>query len=143
LERESRGGFNWDWHTDNFRKARATLPMFDQGITALVEDLKDRGLLDDVTVIAWGEFGRTPRINGAAGRDHWPGVNSCLMAGGGMKTGQTIGSTDRLAAEVRERPVDYREIFATLYRNVGIDAPATTLQDLSGRPQFLTEGLMP
>ncbi len=143
LERESRGGFNWDWHSDNFGKARRSLPMLDQGMTALVADLKQRGMLNDVSVIAWGEFGRTPRINNMGGRDHWPNVNSCLMAGGGMRTGQVLGSTDRLGAEVLERPVDYREIMATLYHNVGIDAGRTAMPDLSGRPQFLVDGFQP
>ncbi len=143
LERESRAGFNWDWHSDNFTKARRSLSMLDQGITALVADLKQRSMLNDVSVIAWGEFGRTPRINNMAGRDHWPNVNSCLMAGGGMKSGQVIGATDRLGAEVHERPVDYREIMATLYHNVGIDAGSTSMQDLSGRPQFLVDHFQP
>ncbi len=143
LERESRGGFNWDWHTDNFNKARVSLPMLDRGITALVEDLKNRDLLQHVTVIAWGEFGRTPRINNAGGRDHWPNVNSCLMAGGGMRTGRVIGATDRIAAEVRDRAVDYREIFATLYHNVGIDGKKVSLQDSAGRPQFIVDDFMP
>lgn len=144
LERESRGGFNWDWHSGNFKKARISLPMLDHGLTALVEDLQNRDMLDDVSLVAWGEFGRTPRINNnEGGRDHWPQVNSCLLAGGGMRTGQAIGATNRLAEEVKERPVHYREVLATLYHNVGIDAKHTTLTDLSGRPRYLVDNRDP
>src|SRR5690606_17386090 len=78
----------WDWHGRNFKAAEEELPIFDQAFAALVDDLHERGLQDDVTVIAWGEFGRTPQINKDAGRDHWPRVTSALMAGGGMRTGQ-------------------------------------------------------
>ena len=94
LERESRGGHNWDWHTGNFEKAKLTLPMLDQGLAALIEDLEEKGRLQDVSIVVWGEFGRTPKINGSAGRDHWPRVSSCLLAGGGMRTGQVLGATD-------------------------------------------------
>jgi hypothetical protein len=144
LERESRGGFNWDFHNGNFKKCRANLPMLDHGVTALVEDLERHAMLDDVSIVAWGEFGRTPRINNnEGGRDHWPQVNSCLLAGGGMRTGQVIGSTSRLGEEAKDRPVHYREVFATLYHNVGIDAGNTTLVDLSGRPQYLVDNREP
>ena len=143
LERESRGGYNWDWHADNFNKARATLPLLDQGVAALVEDLGSRGLLEDVSVVVWGEFGRTPRINKNAGRDHWPAVSSCLLAGGGMRTGQIIGATNRLAEYAKDRPVHFREVFATLYGNLGIDAARTTLPDRQGRPHFLVDNRRP
>ena len=129
----------WDWHGANFRRAKENLPDFDQGITALVEDLHQRGMADDVTVLAWGEFGRTPTINKEGGRDHWPNVACALLAGGGMKCGQVIGATDRLGGEASERPVHYQEIIATLYHNLGIDTSGTTLPDLSGRPQFLVD----
>jgi hypothetical protein len=143
LERESRGGYNWDWHTDNFNKARATVPLLDQGLAALIEDLDGRGLLDDVTVVVWGEFGRTPRINASAGRDHWPRVSSCILAGGGMRTGQVIGATNRLAEYAKDRPVHFRDVFATLYHNVGIDANATALTDRSGRSHYLVDNREP
>ena len=93
-------------------------------LSALVEDLYDRGLDKDVSVVVWGEFGRTPKINKNAGRDHWPAVNFALLAGGGMRTGQVIGSTDKEAAYVKDRPVSFQNVFATLYHNLGID-PAT------------------
>ncbi|HIA63617.1 MAG TPA: DUF1501 domain-containing protein [Planctomycetaceae bacterium] len=89
----------WDWHGGNFDNARQELPVFDQGISALVQDLHDRGMSDDVTVVAWGEFGRTPKINDKGGRDHWPRVSCALLAGGGMRTGQVLGATDRQAGE--------------------------------------------
>ncbi len=127
----------WDWHGSNFKIAREELPIFDQGITALVEDLHERGMADDVSVVAWGEFGRTPTINKNAGRDHWPRVSSALLAGGGMKTGQVLGTTDRLAGEAVDRPVLFEEVYATLYRNMGINLDTERLFDFRGRPQYL------
>lgn len=128
----------WDWHGQNFRNAREELPVFDKAVSALVEELHERGLDKDVTVIAWGEFGRTPKINKDAGRDHWPRVSCALMAGGGMKTGQVIGETDRLGGEPAQRPVTFEEIHATLYRNLGINlANAPRMFDFRGRPQYL------
>jgi uncharacterized protein (DUF1501 family) len=129
----------WDWHGANFARAKENFPDFDQAITALVSDLHVRGMADDTTVIAWGEFGRTPTINKDGGRDHWPRVSNALLAGGGMKTGQVIGTTDRLGGEADERPVHFQDIFATLYHNMGIDITRTTLTDLTGRPQFLVD----
>ncbi len=129
----------WDWHGSNFKRAKENFPDFDQALTALMDDLTDRGMIDDVTVIAWGEFGRTPKINPQGGRDHWPRVCNALLAGGGMNTGQVIGTTDRLGGEADDRPVHFQEIFATLYHNMGIDVQSTTLPDLTGRPQFLID----
>jgi len=129
----------WDWHGQNFENAKANLPDFDQAITALVQDLHDRGMDKDVTVLAWGEFGRTPRINDKGGRDHWPNVSCALLAGGGMKNGQVIGATDRLGGEATERPVHFQEIFATLYNNLGINPNTSTVTDLAGRPHYLVE----
>ena len=97
------------------------------------------GLDKDVTVVVWGEFGRTPKINERAGRDHWPGVHAALLAGGGMRTGQVIGSTNRLAEEAADRPVHMQEVFATVYRNLGINVASTTIPDNNGRPQYLVE----
>ena len=139
LERMSRGGFNWDWHRENFKNARDTLPMLDLGLSALVQDLSRRGLDQDVSVVVWGEFGRTPKINKDAGRDHWPQASHCLLAGGGLRTGQVIGSTNRLGEHPQDRPVHYREVFATLYHQLGIEASRTTLTDLRGRPHYLVD----
>jgi hypothetical protein len=134
----------WDFHSDNFNGLKNThLPQFDQGLSALIADLDERGLLDDVSVVAWGEFGRTPRINAEAGRDHWPQVGGGLLAGGGIRSGQVIGATDRLGAEVADRPVHFAEVFSTLYRNLGIDPHSITLNDLSGRPQYVVDHQYP
>ena len=133
-------GFSrWDWHGANFKRGREDFPLLDQGLSTLVQDLHDRGLDKDVSVVVWGEFGRTPKINANAGRDHWPRVSCALMAGGGMNTGQVIGSTDRLGGEAVDRPVEFPEVFSTLYHNMGIDARATTVKDLGGRPHYLVD----
>ena len=133
----------WDWHGGKnnsiFKREAEDFPVFDQCVSALVEDLHQRGLDRDCTVVILGEFGRTPRISAQVGRDHWPQVNCALLAGGGMKTGQVIGATDRIAGEAVKRPVTFGELFATLYRNLGIDVNKTTLADLNGRPQYLVE----
>lgn len=133
----------WDFHSNNFAGMRSHAPMFDQGLSALIEDLDDRGMLDDTLVVAWGEFGRTPKINGNAGRDHWPRVGGALLAGGGLRTGQVIGATDRLGGEIADRPVHFGEVFATLYHQLGINANEVTIEDLSGRPHFLVDGYKP
>jgi hypothetical protein len=139
----------WDWHGGLNAEGRANnsiflreeedFPVFDRCVSALVEDLHDRGLDRDCTVIALGEFGRTPKISAQTGRDHWPNVNCALMAGGGMTTGQVIGSTDKIAGEAASRPVTFGELFATLYHNLGIDPEKAQLTDLTGRPQYLVE----
>jgi hypothetical protein len=140
----------WDWHggknaegrADNsiFLREAEDFPVFDRCLSALVEDLHARGLDKDCTVVVLGEFGRTPKISAQVGRDHWPQVNCALLAGGGMRTGQVIGATDRIAGEAASRPVGWGELFATLYHNLGIDSRRATLADLGGRPQYLTEG---
>jgi Protein of unknown function (DUF1501) len=122
----------WDTHGGNFKRLRKNLPLFDTGISALVEDLKQRGMLQDVQVVVWGEFGRTPKINKDAGRDHWAPVNTVLLAGGGTPGGQALGATDKIGAHVIEKPVHYRNILATVYRNLGID-PHTAIKDVLGR----------
>jgi hypothetical protein len=130
----------WDSHGKNFDLVRDHGGKLDQCLTALVEDLEVRGMLDDVTVIAWGEFGRTPQVNKDAGRDHWPQVSCAILAGGGMKTGQAIGTTDRNGGNAKDRPVTFGEIFATLYHNMGLNPETTTITDPTGRPQHLVEG---
>lgn len=133
----------WDWHGGSnnsiFKREAEDFPVFDQCVSALVEDLHQRGLDKDCSVVILGEFGRTPRISGQVGRDHWPQVNCALLAGGGMKTGQVIGATDRIAGEAAARPVTHAELHATLYHNLGIDGSRTTIQDLNGRPHYLVE----
>jgi hypothetical protein len=130
---------HFDWHGSNFAHARKVVPLLDQGIAALVQDLHERGLDKDVTVLVWGEFGRTPKINDNAGRDHWPKVHAALLAGGGMRTGQVIGATSRYAEEAVDRPVHMQDVFATVYRNLGIDVGHVTIPDSTGRPQYLLD----
>ena len=141
--RMSQGDYNWDWHKNLFAEARATLPSLDLGLSALVEDLHESGRLDDVSIVVWGEFGRTPKINKTAGRDHWPGVAGALLAGGGMRTGQVIGETNRYGETVKSRPVHFRDVFATLYHTLGIDVEQTQFTDLAGRPRYLVDDHRP
>ena len=129
----------WDTHGNNFGHLKDQLPEMDQGISALVEDLDSRGMLDDVLILVSGEFGRTPRVNGGAGRDHWPRVGCAMLAGGGLRTGQAIGTTNRLGEYAQDRPVHFQEVFATLYHQLGIDPRRTTLIDANGRPQYLVD----
>jgi hypothetical protein len=137
----------WDWHGPdgrNFVESRNNMPLLDRGVSALVSDLHQRGLSDDVSVVVWGEFGRTPRINNNAGRDHWPQVSCALLAGGGMRTGQVIGATDRIGGTAARRPVRFQEVFATLYRNIGLNTNEVRVFDPNGRPQYLVdEGVHP
>jgi Protein of unknown function (DUF1501) len=139
----------WDWHGGRNAEGRANnsiflreeedFPIFDKCVSALVEDLHARGLDQDCSVIIMGEFGRTPKISAQVGRDHWPQVNCAMLAGGGMKMGQVIGSTDRIAGEAASRPVTFGELYATLFYNLGIDVNQATVADLNGRPQHLVE----
>jgi hypothetical protein len=129
----------WDTHGSNFPWLRQHLPLFDQGISALVEDIHARGLDRDVTVVVWGEFGRTPKINKEGGRDHWARVNSALLFGGGMKVGQVIGSTDKLGGSAASRPVPYLDVLATIYHNLGID-PHAFITDRANRPVGILPG---
>jgi hypothetical protein len=112
----------WDTHANNFEALKSKkLPDFDRGWAALVQDLHRRNLDRDVLVLVWGEFGRTPRVNKDAGRDHWPGAQSVVFAGGGLKMGQTIGSTDDKAEKPKDRPLTPEDVLATMYRHLGID----------------------
>ncbi len=123
----------WDTHGSNFAHLKNHLPLFDTGISALVQDIHDRGLQDDVAVVVWGEFGRTPKINKDAGRDHWAPVNFALMAGGGWNAGQVIGGTDKNGAYVNSQPIHYHDVLATVYDHLGID-PHGFVNDISQRP---------
>ncbi|MEE2967128.1 MAG: DUF1501 domain-containing protein [Verrucomicrobiota bacterium] len=134
---------DFDTHSKNFVRMKQLVPIVDHAISTLIEDLDERGMLDDVTVLAWGEFGRTPKVNANAGRDHWPKVAMGILAGGGMNVGQVIGATDRYAAEAVQRPVHYKDVIATLYHNLGIDPQQTTVEDSSGRPHYLLKDCRP
>ena len=129
---------DWDDHQELPKKITARAPMYDTGLTALIEDLRQRGLRRNVLVVAMGEFGRTPRFNGQSGRDHWPAVNSIVFSGGEFRMGQVIGSTDRIGGRVIEAPYAPQSALAMVYRHLGID-PAMTFRDYSGRPQYLLE----
>lgn len=133
----------WDWHggpgNSIFTREQEDFPIFDQCVSALLDDLHERGLADDCAVIIWGEFGRTPQISAQVGRDHWPQVNCAFMAGGKMRHGQVIGATDRNGAEAIARPVRFGDIYATLFKHLGIDTQSVTIPDHNGRPQYLVE----
>ena len=133
----------WDWHYTNFEGHLSQMPYFDHGLSALVSDLHDRGLDQDVMVVAWGEFGRSPRINKDAGRDHWPAVSCALIAGGSVRAGQVIGSTDRWGESPKTRPVHMQDVLATIYSHLQIDVKNITLPDFAGRPQYLLENGTP
>src|SRR5207244_8208184 len=96
---------DFDTHSKNFSRMRQLLPLIDHGLHALVTDLEERGMLQNVSIVVWGEFGRTPRVNKEGGRDHWPAVGSVLLAGGGVQVGQVLGGTDRCAGWSGSRPV--------------------------------------
>jgi hypothetical protein len=128
----------WDTHGDNFNTMRRQLPEVDRALSALVEDLHRLGMAEDVTVVMWGEFGRTPRINGGAGRDHWPSVMSCVLAGGGLKMGQVIGASSARGEYPKERPCHVQNIMATIYHSLGID-PSVQFTSGTGRPIYLLD----
>ena len=130
---------DFDTHSKNFPRMRHMLPILDHGLHALITDLRQRGMLDDVTIVVWGEFGRTPKVNANGGRDHWPSVGMGMLAGGGMSTGQVIGATDRTASSPTSRPVTYQDVLATVYNRLGIRADRTTILDPTGRPQYLLD----
>ncbi len=131
---------NFDTHSKHFAKMKGSLlPPVDSAFSALIEDLKDRGLLDS-TLIAWtGEFGRTPKINGNAGRDHWGRVYSAVLAGGGIKGGVVIGKSDKQGGAPADNPVHVTDLFATMYKALGV-GPETEVVDQTGRPMFPVQG---
>ena len=131
---------NWDSHENNFPRLKDDLlPPADQGFSALIEDLEQRGLLESTLVVATGEFGRTPRINGNAGRDHWPDCYSVVLAGGGVRGGTTFGSSDKLGAYPDSDGVTPGDLAATLFWRFGLSM-ATEIRDLTDRPYRLAEG---
>lgn len=137
----------WDHHCAEglpslFESYRSLLPLYDQCLSALITDLHERGLQNDVCVVVWGEFGRTPRINKFGGRDHWPGAGSVLFSGGGLKMGQYVGSTNSNGEHPVTRAYTPQNILATLYHVLGID-PSATIPDHNGRPQYLLDDREP
>lgn len=130
----------WDTHANNFKLLKGSLlPPFDRAFSALLDDLAQRGLLDETLVVCLGEFGRTPTINKAAGRDHWAACNSVVLAGGGVRGGQVYGASDRRAAYPITPPVSPDDLAATIYATLGID-PRTPIRDGLGRPLSLCDG---
>ena len=122
----------WDDHYNIEKNLRARLPVFDQAFSTLIEDLHDRGLLDDVLVIACGEFGRAPRIDSGAGRGHWPKAMHAVLSGGGIRMGQIIGSTTKDGGEPSDRPLSPGDLLASIYHVLGID-PHATIPDRQNR----------
>ncbi len=139
------GTYNWDSHAVNchlFDDARVRLPILDRAIATLIEDLYDRGLDKKVMLVVTGEFGRTPRVNSQIGtqtkttqpgRDHWPRAMSMLVAGGGMRTGQVVGSTNSKGEEPKDRPLTPNDLWATVYRHLGVNSKQSFLNH-AGRP---------
>jgi hypothetical protein len=132
----------WDTHGQNFSTLKRQLPQVDRGVANLIQDLHDLGLDKDVVTVMWGEFGRTPKINNGAGRDHWSPAMSALVAGGGMKMGQAIGSTTARGERPKDRPLTVPQVLSTLYKAIGID-PAQTFTNGSGRPMHILDDREP
>jgi len=128
----------WDTHSNNFNAMRSLLPNLDQGVHALVSDLHERGRSRDVAVVVWGEFGRTPRVNATAGRDHWPRAGFTVLAGGNFKTGQIIGETDDHGESPKGLSMTSAHVLTSLYEHLGID-PGLTIPDNNGRPMYLLD----
>ena len=129
---------SWDDHNQIASRMKSKGPAYDQAVAALIEDLHQRGLQRKVMVVCMGEFGRTPKVNRNAGRDHWGRVMSVVLAGGNIRTGQVIGSSDKHGAVPATLPYRPENVLAVLYRHLGID-PTATYTDRSGRPRYILE----
>jgi len=132
----------WDTHGQNFQTLKRQLPKVDQGIANLISDLHDRGMGEDVITVMWGEFGRTPKVNSNAGRDHWSPVMSALIAGGGLRMGQAVGASTAKGERPKDRPLSVPQVLSTIYRQLGID-PAMTFPNGSGRPMYILDDREP
>jgi len=132
----------WDTHGQNFTTLKTQLPQVDRGVANLIQDLHDRGMENDVVTVMWGEFGRTPKINPQAGRDHWAPVMSALVAGGGLKMGQAVGTSNSRGEVPKDRPVTAAQVLSTLYHAMGID-PAMTFANGNGRPMYILDDREP
>jgi len=130
---------DFDTHAGNYPRMRQLLPILDAGLAGLVTDLEARGMLDDVLVVVWGEFGRTPKINKDGGRDHWPAVSPALLVGGGIRGGRVLGETDRWAAAPLGGAVTFKDVTATAWHLLGVDPHSTMLTDVTGRPHPLVD----
>jgi len=132
----------WDTHGQNFQSLKRQLPQVDRGIANLIQDLHDRGLDKDVVTVMWGEFGRTPKINMNAGRDHWSPVMGAMIAGGGLKMGQAVGASTARGERPKDRPYTVPQVLSTMYRAIGID-PAQTFINGFGRPMHILDDRSP
>lgn len=140
---ESKGNGHWDSHSNNFNMLKnLRLPFVDRAVPALLQDLKERGLWDSTLVVMMGDMGRTPKVNKTAGRDHWPQCGFCFLAGGGVKSGFVLGTSDAQAAYPKDRPVSPGDLCATIYLLLGID-PASMVPDSTNRPHSITHGGVP
>jgi hypothetical protein len=132
----------WDTHGQNFQTLKRQLPQVDRGIANLIQDLHDRGMQDDVVTVMWGEFGRTPKINMNAGRDHWSPVMSAMIAGGGLKMGQAIGASTERGERPKDNPLSVPRVLSTIYQAIGID-PSMTFNNGAGRPMYILDERAP
>jgi hypothetical protein len=132
----------WDTHGQNFKTLAKQLPQVDRGIANLIQDLHDRGMQDDVVTVMWGEFGRTPKVNSNAGRDHWSPVMSALVAGGGLKMGQMVGTSTAKGERPKDSPYTVPQVMSTLYKAIGID-PSITFPNGAGRPMYVLDDREP
>jgi uncharacterized protein (DUF1501 family) len=132
----------WDTHGQNFQQLRRQLPQVDKGVATMIQDLHDRGLGNDVVTVMWGEFGRTPRVNRNAGRDHWSPVMSAMIAGGGLRMGQAVGASTARGERPQDRRCTAPQVLATIYQALGID-PGQTVLDNTGRPRHLLDDRLP
>ncbi len=128
----------WDTHGQNFTTLKRQLPQVDKGIANLIQDLHDRGMAEDVVTVMWGEFGRTPKVNMNAGRDHWSPVMSAMIAGGGLKMGQAVGASTAKGERPKDRPYSVPQLLSTIYRAMGID-PSQTFNNGAGRPMYILD----
>jgi uncharacterized protein (DUF1501 family) len=128
----------WDTHGQNFQTLKRQLPQVDKGIANLINDLHDRGMADDVVTVMWGEFGRTPKVNTNAGRDHWSPVMSAMIAGGGLKMGQAVGASTAKGERPKDNPLSVPRVLSTIYRAIGID-PSMTFNNGAGRPMYILD----
>ncbi|AMV26974.1 Sulfatase [Gemmata sp. SH-PL17] len=143
IHTEARPNGHWDTHENNFNMLKGVLlPFLDRALSALIDDLRERGLLDSTLVVVTGDMGRTPRVNGKAGRDHWPQCGFCLFAGGGTKPGVVHGTTDKIAAFPADHPVSAGDLVSTVYELVGVD-PESMVPDHTNRPQHISHGGKP
>lgn len=143
IHTEAKPNGHWDTHENNFEMLQhLLLPFLDRALSALLDDLSERGMLQETLVVTTGDMGRTPRVNGKAGRDHWPQCGFCLFAGGGTKPGVVHGTTDKIAAFPVDHPVSAGDLVATVYELVGVD-PEGTVPDHTNRPTHISHGGKP